>query len=275
MTVQALQSDESAPFSWVFVWFMVFVHVGALFSFFTFSWSALALTVFLHWITGGVGVTLCYHRLLTHRSFTVPRPLEYFLALLGTLSMQGGPIMWVAHHRIHHAHSDTSKDPHDSSKGFWWSHMGWMFFQPKDRMDYDLYSRHAKDLARDPVHRFLNRYMLHLQILFGLGLYLIGGWSFVIYGIFVRLVLVYHTTWLVNSACHMWGYRSYETDDRSTNLWWSALLTYGEGWHNNHHAMPRSARHGLRWWEVDMTYWVIWTLARLGLARDLHLPTRP
>jgi sn-1 stearoyl-lipid 9-desaturase len=275
MTAQTIPQPESAPISWTNVGFFTVIHLGALFAFTCFSWSALLLTLFLHWALGGLGITLCFHRMLSHRSFSVPKPLEYFLALLGTLSMQGGPIHWVSNHRMHHAHSDTSSDPHDSNKGFWWSHMGWIFQMPEEHKRYEHYSRFAKDLARDPVYRFLNKYMLLLQFAFAGLLFLIGGWSFVVYGIFVRAVVVYHCTWLTNSACHKWGYRSHETSDHSTNLWWTAILTYGEGWHNNHHAMPRSARHGMAWWEIDMTYMVIWILEKLGLAKNLVLPNRP
>ncbi|AGY59768.1 acyl-CoA desaturase [Gloeobacter kilaueensis] len=272
MTAQS-PSAQTAPVSWSFAGFITAIHIGAIVALFHFSWQALAVALFLHWVTGCLGITLCFHRLLTHRGFSLPKPLEYFLALLGTLSLQGGPIMWVAHHRVHHAHSDHEGDPHDSSRGFWWSHMGWLFFMPEERINFDHYSRYAKDLARDPVYRFLDRNMLALQLVLALGLYLLGGWDFVLWGIFVRLVLVFHCTWLINSACHQWGYRSHQTDDRSTNLWWAALLAYGEGWHNNHHAMPRSARHGLAWWEVDVTWYIIWTLSKLGLARNVQLPT--
>ncbi|MBW4699645.1 MAG: fatty acid desaturase [Aphanocapsa lilacina HA4352-LM1] len=272
MTAQS-PATPAAPISWVFVGFMAFIHLGALAALWQFSWSALALAIFLHWGLGCLGITLGFHRLLSHRSFTVPKPLEYFLALLGTLCLQGGPILWVAHHRLHHAHSDTEADPHDSNRGFWWSHWGWMFYMPEERLNFDHYARYAKDLARDPVHRFLNRNMIPLQLAFAALLYLLGGWPFVLWGVFVRLVVVFHCTWLINSACHQWGYRSHQTDDHSTNLWWAAILAYGEGWHNNHHAMPRSARHGLAWWEIDVTWGVIWTLGKLGLARNVQLPT--
>jgi stearoyl-CoA desaturase (delta-9 desaturase) len=265
---------QRPPISWAFVAFFGIIHLGALLSIFCFSWSALALTVFLHWALGGLGICLCFHRLLSHRSFTVPKPLEYFLALLGTLSLQGGPIDWIAHHRIHHAHSDTHRDPHDSNRGFWWSHMTWMIFIDEQRLGEEDCRRFAKDLARDPVYRFLNQYMLPLQFALAAVLYLLGGWPFVIYGIFLRLVLVFHCTWFVNSACHKWGYRTHAAGDRSTNLWWVALLVYGEGWHNNHHAFPRSARHGLAWWEVDLTWGTIWLLERVGLAKKVVLPER-
>jgi stearoyl-CoA desaturase (delta-9 desaturase) len=194
------------------------------------------------------------------------------LALFGTLSMQGGPILWVSHHRLHHAHSDTEADPHDSNRGFWWSHWGWMFFMPKERLDFDHYARFAKDLARDPIYRFLNDQMVPLQVAFAALLYVLGGWPFVLWGVFVRLVLVYHCTWLVNSACHTWGYQSHDSRDHSTNLWWVALVVYGEGWHNNHHAEPRSARHGFAWWEFDPTWWTIRLLRGLGIARNVQLP---
>ncbi len=273
MTNQSTASSEqSTPIFWPTMIIHILVHVGALFGFFTFSWTNLALAAVLYWATLCLGITLCFHRLLTHRSFTLVKPLEYLFAVLGTLALEGGPIMWVSYHRTHHAQSDTDQDPHSANRGFWWSHLGWVIFRHPESMSLNYYSRFAKDIASDPFYQFLDHALLPMQLLLAMILYVVGGWSFIVWGIFVRLVFALNATYFVNSACHIWGYRSHATDDRSTNLWWVALLTFGEGWHNNHHAFQYSARHGLRWWEVDITYVVIWLLVKLGLAHNLQLP---
>ncbi|MBF2077568.1 MAG: acyl-CoA desaturase [Synechococcales cyanobacterium T60_A2020_003] len=257
--------------NWGVILFMTFIHVMALFAFLpgNFSWAAVGVMLLLHWITGGLGITLGLHRLVSHRSFQVPKLLEYFLVFCASLACQGGPIEWVGLHRHHHAYSDQNNDHHDSSKGFWWSHMGWMMYEVPAKKELD---RFTKDISSDPVYRFLDKYFLLVQAALGVVLYVLGGWPFVIWGIFVRLVLVYHCTWFVNSATHKWGYRSHESGDRSTNCWWVALVTYGEGWHNNHHAYQYSARHGLQWWEFDITWLTICFLERLGLATKVKLP---
>jgi stearoyl-CoA desaturase (delta-9 desaturase) len=176
--------------------------------------------------------------------------------------------MWVGLHRHHHAYSDQGNDHHDSNKGFWWSHMGWMLREVPAKQET---ARFTRDIADDPVYLFFEKYFLLMQILLGVILYALGGWSFVLWGIFVRMVAVYHCTWLVNSATHKFGYRTYQTTDKSTNCWWVAVLTYGEGWHNNHHAFQYSARHGLRWWELDLTWATIRLLQMLGLAKKVKL----
>jgi len=260
--------------TWVILW-IVAMHLGVLAAPFTFTWPAFFLFVFLSWLTGGIGICLCYHRLLTHQAFKVPKPLEYFLSFLGILASEGGPINWVARHRIHHAFPDTDKDPHSPRHGYWWSHMFWLFKHKPILDNYELYSHWARDLAKDPVQRFLNTSHGLYQILLGIGLYLWGGWPFLIWGLFVRTVFVYHVTWLVNSATHKWGYQTYKVGDDSRNLWWVALLSFGEGWHNNHHAHQHSARHGLRFWEFDQTYLTIKLMEFLKLARNIRLPKFP
>jgi sn-2 palmitoyl-lipid 9-desaturase len=276
MTSKSIQkaSDWSHGLSWTNVAFFGSIHAVALLAPWFFSWSALGSLVVLHWLFGGIGICLGYHRLLTHRSFQVPKWLEYSIAILGALAMQGGPVFWVGGHRQHHLHTeDWDQDPYSAKRGFWWSHMLWIFYPTAESFDPNLYRRWAPDLAKDAFYRWLDKYFLALQIPVGLLLYAIGGWSFVIYGVFLRAVILWHTTWLINSASHITGYRSFdETEDNSRNLWWTAILTYGEGWHNNHHAYPNVAPAGRTWWEIDTTWWVIQGLQKLGLAKKVVMP---
>jgi fatty-acid desaturase len=278
MTAVATPRPGPRYIAWPPLIWIAGLHLGALLAFFPgfFSWPAVAICSFLMWLTGGIGICMTYHRLLTHRSFAVrPRWLEYLLTMIGCCASEGGAIGWVADHRQHHAHSDDEHDPHSPERGLGWAHMlWWMTPDVTSRHTPEHYARWAPDLARDPVHAWLDRYHYLFPIAMGVGLYASGGMPWLVWGGFVRSVLVLHTTWLVNSATHRWGYRSHETRDKSTNLWWVALLTFGEGWHNNHHAIPTSARHGLRWWEVDMTYWAIRLMSFVGLAHSLKLPER-
>jgi stearoyl-CoA desaturase (delta-9 desaturase) len=262
--------NERVRLDWFNVIFIGGVHLGALAAFFTFDWGALGVAAALWWLTGSLGIGLGFHRMLTHQGFRAHPWLERFLVLCGTLAVQGGPIAWVAGHRMHHAHSDRELDPHDSTRGFWWAHIGWIFYRDPMTGEFANYRRLAKDLVADPFLLFLDRWYVVLQAALGLGLLAWGGWSFVIWGIFVRLVFGWHCTWLVNSAAHMFGYQSYASRDNSRNCWWVALLSFGEGWHNNHHAFPRSARHGLRWWEIDQNYATLAILRKLGLVWDVR-----
>lgn len=243
------------------------LHVGALMAPFFFSWSAVGVAVLLWWISGGLGICMGYHRLLTHRSFETPKVVEYALTVFGNLTWQGSPIRWVGTHRMHHRDSDTEGDPHSPQHGFSWAHTFWCLMEdPMGRDPREL----AKDMQRDRVHVLLDRYFWVPQILLAVLLYSLGGWPWVIWGICVRTVFSYHATWFVNSAAHTWGYRNFETLENSHNTWWVALVSFGEGWHNNHHAFARSARHGLRWWEVDLTYMTIKVMKTLGLAKNVH-----
>ena len=249
-----------------------FVHLGLVFAPMTFNWKAFWVFVTLQWITAGLGICLCFHRLLTHKSFATPKWVEYVLTFFGSLSLQGGPIKWVATHRVHHAFSDRPQDPHSPKRGFWWAHVLWLFAYDEILDHPTTYWRYAPELARDPVHQFLDRTHVLQTVLLGAILYAFGGWPFVVWGVFVRLAFVYHCTWLVNSAAHIWGYQTYDTNEGSRNNWWVALLTYGEGWHNNHHAFLHSAAHGLRWWELDLTYATIRLMERVKLAWHIRMP---
>jgi stearoyl-CoA desaturase (delta-9 desaturase) len=254
-------------------------HVGALAALFFFSWQRLAVMAVLYVLAINVGIGMCYHRLLTHRGYQVPKWLEYMMAICATLSLEGGPIFWVATHRVHHQHSDQDGDPHSPREGGWWAHTGWLLWGNALHAQTEVLLRYAPDLGRDRFHVWLSKYhwvpiSLSGALLFGLG-WVAGGpkcaIGMLLWGGFMRVTLGLHSTWLVNSATHMWGKRRFETRDDSRNNWWVALVSGGEGWHNNHHAHPVSARHGLRWYEVDPNYYGIWMLSKLGLARKIRI----
>lgn len=251
------------------------IHVAALAAFLPgmFHWSGLVAAAMVLYATGGLGIALCYHRTLTHRGLRLRKPLEYVLAALGTLALQGDPIRWVAIHRKHHAHSDTSDDPHSRERGFSWAHVDWLYKRnvalPADKE----LRRFVPDLCASRFYRALPYLQWPLHLGLAALLFVLGGWSWLIWGMFVRLAVSYHATWLVNSAAHSLGYRTFRTRDLSTNCWWVALISWGEGWHNNHHAFPYSARHGLRWFEFDPTWYAIKILIALRLATQVRLPS--
>lgn len=257
----------------VFLWITV-VHLIALAAPFYFTWGGLAIFAVMYYATGCFGVTLGYHRLLTHQSFKTFAPIRYFLALLGQLSGEGSAMFWVATHRKHHQLSDKEGDPHSPRDGGWWSHVLWLFPKRTTETEDQLIARYAPDFAADRGMVFLHKTFIVWNILFGAAL-LTTGWmvwdmrtgiSFLLWGLFLRMAVVFHVTWFVNSATHMWGYRNYETTDDSRNLWWVGLLAFGEGWHNNHHAYQRMAAHGHKWWEFDQTYIIIRAMEACGLA---------
>ena len=255
---------------WTNVLYFAALHLGALFAPWTFSWLALSVFAVLLWVSFSLGIGVTYHRLLTHRGFRVPKALEYGLTFCGMLASEGGAISWVAKHRMHHKLSDRPRqDLHTPKDGFWWSHIGWILTRPGLDMSR-IQAQYAHELVADPVHRVLDHLHVFPNILVGLALYSWGGWPMVVWGVFLRLVVGLHATWFVNSAAHTWGYRTYDTPEGSTNLWWVGLIAWGEGWHNNHHAFQRSARHGHEWWEVDVNWLAIHALAKLGLATDVQ-----
>ena len=245
------------------------MHVGAVIAPFYFTWSALGVTIFLHWLTLSIGICLGYHRFLSHKSMRLRQPVDFFVTLCGVLSGEGTPLAWSATHRLHHQQSDKIGDPHSPLDGPWWSHILWLFVRHTPEQSEMLYRRYVPELMhRRDLRMFERTYPLWL---FGSGiiLFAIGGLPFLLWGLCARMTYAYHSTWLVNSATHIWGYRNYDTRDESRNLWWVALVSYGEGWHNNHHAHPSNARAGHKWWEIDPTFWIIKGLKATGLAYEV------
>jgi fatty-acid desaturase len=268
------QSIYANGLEWPTTIWLTLLHVMAIGCIFFFTWKGVILTLALGAITGCIGITMGFHRCLTHGSFGTYPWVRRALAFIGGLAGEGPAIMWVATHRKHHEFSDHEGDPHSPREGFWWSHMLWLAPYQGSEKQRELHERYAPDLLKDKWIVFISNTFILWHFVLGFALFAVGyfcwdlytAWSFVFYGMFLRLIYVLHGTWLVNSATHMWGYRNYETTDDSRNLWWVALITYGEGWHNNHHAHQRMARHGHRWWEVDVTYGVICLLEKCGLA---------
>ena len=265
-----IATSEKLPLAWDTIIYMATLHLIACLAFLpsNFSWGAVGVAFCLYCITEW-GITVGFHRYASHRSFETNKFVEYFFIFIGTLACEGGPIEWVAMHRIHHKYSDTHQDPHDSNKGFLWSHLTWMLYESPAEKGRE---RYVNDIKNDSFYQFCEKFMIPIQVVLGLALFFWGGWSYVIWGIFVRLIVVFHCTWLVNSATHKFGYQSYESNDESRNCWWVALLTFGEGWHNNHHAYQYSARHGLEWWEIDISWMIIKTLETFGLVSKVKLP---
>lgn len=272
------QRAEKAKLQMPMLIAMVVVHTLALAAPFTFTWEGLITFLIMVPVTGCLGITLCYHRLLSHRSFKTHRIVKYFLMLCGALSLEGDPAWWVANHRLHHKEADQEMDPHSPRVSVAWAHMLWLLFDDGRPRSQEMMDRFIPDLANDPMAKFLKKFFLpvnlgFIALLFGLGYWMGGlktGISMMIWGGFFRIAWVWHITWFVNSVTHVWGYRNYQTRDDSLNLWWVAVLAFGEGWHNNHHAQPSAAKSGHRWWEFDLTYCIIKGMQWTGLAWQLH-----
>lgn len=252
---------SSAPF--------LLVHIAALSVFFVpFHWSLVALCMgsfFLRMF----GITGAYHRYFSHRSYKANRVMQFLLGLLGTTAVQKGPLWWAANHRLHHRHSDQPQDIHSPiQRGFFWSHVGWIMSSVHDETRWD----QIQDLAKFPELRWLNKYYLIPGIAYGTAFFLLGGWGALAWGFLLSTVLLWHFTFFINSMAHVVGSRRYETTDTSRNNFWLALLTMGEGWHNNHHCYMSSTRQGFYWWEIDMTYYILRTFSALRLVRDLREP---
>lgn len=295
--VETAERVESPPRRGDIVWFyantVIGLHLLALVACipWTFSWSGVILMFAGIYFFGGLGINLCYHRLLAHRSFTCPMWFEKFLVLIALCCMQDAPARWVAAHRIHHNHSDEEPDPHSPLVSFLWSHVGWLLVDTHGLNRISNYERYVRDLLRQPFYMTLERRFVPVWVYIGHAVlfYLAGfvwGWardgyvmagvqlgtSWLVWGVIVRTVVVWHITWTVNSLSHMFGYRSYETGEESRNNWLVAIITSGEGWHNNHHADPASASNQRKWWEIDLIYWTILAFEKVGLARDVVRP---
>ncbi|CAK9329641.1 unnamed protein product [Citrullus colocynthis] len=270
------------------------LHMLCIIAPFQFNWNAFWVALALH-IISCFGINISYHRNLSHRSFRLSKWLEYLFAYCGVLAFQGDPIDWVSTHRHHHQFVDTEKDPHSPIQGFWFSHMTWLLdsnvltkkvcpeyfidFKDTERTIFSLVLKYGRpknvgDLENQTFYRFLGKtYFLH-QIALAVLLYVVGGIPFLIWGMIVRTIVLLHLTFMVNSICHTWGNQPWNTGDLSRNTWWLSLFTFGEGWHNNHHAFEYSARHGLEWWQIDFGWYIILFLQAIGLATDVKVPSQ-
>ncbi len=264
---------------WRRVWPFLAMHVACLGVFWVgASWFALWLALALY-LVRMFAITAFYHRYFAHRTFRTSRPVQFLFALIGASSAQRGPLWWAAHHRTHHRHADTGEDLHSPRlQGFWWSHMGW--FMTRDGYRTDI-SR-VRDLAVYPELRWLDRHDRIVPVLLAAALFALGAWlethapalatngpQLLVWGFFVSTVVLFHATVTINSLAHRFGRRRFATRDDSRNNMLLALLTFGEGWHNNHHFYPGSVRQGFYWWEVDVTWYGLRLLAALGLVHDL------
>jgi fatty-acid desaturase len=256
-----------------------------------FSWQGVTLAVAGVYLFGGVGINLCYHRLLSHRSFSTPLWLEHVFAILAVCCLEDTPARWVAVHRKHHHLADEEPDPHSPLAGLFWAYVGWLFVENTENTRLNIYNRYARDIMRDRFYVQVER--LYVWIIFAswVAFFLAGfaaalmsgdgvaeaakfGASIWLWVVVVRTIAVWHITWSGNSFPHLWGYRNYETNDNSRNNFLVAMITSGEGWHNNHHADPNSANNGHRWWELDLTYLFLRLLVLFGLAWNVKLPGR-
>lgn len=279
--------------AWYYAGPILAIHLLALLALvpWLFSWTGVAVCVAGVYFFGGVGINLCYHRLLTHRSFACPQWLENCFIVVAACCLEDAPAIWVANHRLHHKDSDEEPDPHSPLVSFWWSHVGWLLVRNPERNTMNHYDHFARDVLRKPlclwlqrIHNLLGLYLLHAVLFFAVaalaGVAISGSWlgglqlglSVLVWGVLLRTVLVWHITWSVNSMTHLWGYRNYRTGEESQNNWFVAFLSSGEGWHNNHHAHPTSATNWHRWWEIDGIWLLIVGLERLGLAWDVRYP---
>jgi stearoyl-CoA desaturase (delta-9 desaturase) len=254
----------SAPFAGVHVAAIVGVALLG------WSWKGFALAIALYYIRM-FGVTAGYHRYFSHRTYRTSRAFQFFLAVLAQSSLQKGALWWAAHHRGHHKYSDTPQDPHSFRDfGFFQSHIGWILSADTEATE----EKRIPDLMRYPELRWLNKYHAVPGIALGVGLFLVGGWSALVWGLFVSTVLLWHGTFTINSLSHWFGRRRYATTDDSKNNFVLALITMGEGWHNNHHYYQRAANQGFFWWEIDLTYYVLRGLQLVGIVWDVHTPPR-
>ena len=268
-TVATVEQRKSGKINWITVVPIVLFHILALGAIFTFSWANLTAFLIIWWLTGSVGIGLGFHRQLTHRGFQTPNWLKHLFAIFGSMALQGSPIDWVATHRLHHAFTETDKDPHSPRHGKYWAHVGWVTVGTSQDNGEEVEKKYIPDLLKDPFLVFLSKFWYVPTILTGVLLGFIGGFSMVIWGVFLTATIGWHFTWFVNSITHVWGSRRFETKDDSTNNAFVAAVSWGEGWHNNHHAYPTSARHGLTWKEIDLNWLQLKALEKVGLVWDM------
>lgn len=270
---------RARPQIWSVIIGMSAFHIACLGAFYTGVSTTALVVAFAMYAIRGVGVTAGFHRLLAHRSFKTSRPVQFILALAGSLAVQGGPLWWVAHHRHHHAATETEEDIHSPvTHGMWQAHMGWMMTPGA----FNEKGNNSRDLHKFPEIKFLQRQYIWLILTQPILLYALGSWlgadyntsglQLLVWGFFISTVFTWHVTFMVNSVCHRWGSQPYDAGDASTNNVFIGVLGFGEGWHNNHHKYPSSARHGLLWWQADFTWWLIRTLEVLGLVSDPKIP---
>jgi stearoyl-CoA desaturase (delta-9 desaturase) len=262
--------SKSLKINWSTVIGLAIFHAMAVAALFYFSWANLGAAVLLWWASSSLGIGIGYHRLLTHRGFKTSKFTEYVLSILGTLTVQSGPLTWVTTHRIHHAFTETEKDPHSPIEGGFWAHMGWIMRGTAQNHSWATKVRYCPDITKDTFQVALDKYSYVPTIVLAVGMFAIGGLPMVLWGVFLKTVIGWHFTWLVNSATHMWGSRRFETRDTSRNNGLIAAITWGEGWHNNHHAHPRSARHGLAWYEIDINWITISLMEKLGIVSQVY-----
>ncbi len=271
-----MQKTEEFPragnqINWRDLLIILSFHLLLIPAMFMFSWTNLAIMLIGNWVVGSLGIGLGYHRLLTHRSFKAPKWLEYFLTICGTMALQNEPYKWVTTHRLHHQFTETEKDPHSTRDGFWWAHMVWIFKGTAQDHGEAVFKKYVPDLLKDKGQVLIAKYFYVPIIVSAFVLYAFGGWGAVLWGVIVRTIFGFHTTWFVNSLAHIFGKRSFDTDDKSRNNWFVAVLTFGEGWHNNHHAHQTSARHGLKWYQFDMNWITIRIFEKLGWASNIRV----
>ncbi len=259
------------PVRWSTAIPMVIFHVATIVALFFPTWQRVLLATLVWFIFGCIGVTMTFHRLLTHKSYKVHPWTKKALAVIGCMSLQGEPIAWVAWHTLHHRHTEVKGvDPHTPLDGKWWSHMDWLIHVNPAIQEESFLSRWAAELYVDPFFQGLRRFYLLPAIGWGAACFLLGGVQSLLWGFVLPITFSWHFTWLINSGTHLWGYRTYETNDNSRNNFWIALFTFGEGWHNNHHAAASRVRHGLTWREPDPTWWMIEVMNFFHLAWDLR-----
>jgi len=269
-----MSTSEVTPDARRIAWLKAFpffaIQVAAVVGIFWFgwSWSGALLAIALYYVRM-FGVTGAYHRYFSHRTYRTSRAFQVLLALLAMTSVQKGVLWWASHHRTHHRNSDQPNDVHSVLQdGFWWSHIGWIVSRQYDSTDLSK----VKDLARFPELRFLDRFHVLVPIAYATSLYLLGGTWALFWGFFVSTTLLWHGTFTINSLTHVFGSQRYVTTDNSRNHLLLALITMGEGWHNNHHYYQRSVNQGFFWWEIDPTYYILRALSWVGLVWDLHTP---